>query len=420
MLLSAASKRRLLSDKAASCALRPVMSDRDGHRAAVPRRAAGHAEPGAAGQHELGGGRRGVAQGRRGPGVRHIKGGGGAAPIGAGAEVGAGQQLGGAAVGRGDPPRGVRQHDPLRRAFHGVGEARLGVPPFGLLALDPGPDGVAHPAHGAEQGAELVVAAGGNGRVEPAGGDARRGLGRRRHRAEDPPDQQRRDEGAEEERRHRARDGAVAGDDHRRAGLLALPEGVAGDHVDQHLEPLLGVRREGVEAVPVRRGLAVGGAGGGEPGEGGDVGVGGGAGHVLGGGAVGDDSEVLGHQLRQAGDAVLLEAPLPGVRGEAAAGGGGVHRREGRGGGAAVGGGDERLVEHGRDDPAGAADALRSEDAEADRDRGQQEEAGEDAEPEREAGASLPGCGPPSPHDTPVPRSPPSTTARISRLCNKV
>jgi hypothetical protein len=227
------------------------------------------------------------------------------------------------------------------------------VPP-GLLALDPGADGVAHPAHGVQKGAEFVSPAGGDGRVKPTGGDAGRGARRGRDRADHAPDQERRNQGAEQEGGHRPHRRPLAGGDHRRAGLLPLPESVAGDEVDERVEPFLGRRGQGGKAVPIRGVLVVGGAGGSDPGQRGGVGVGDGAGHGVGGRAIRDDPQVLSHEIDEAGDAVLLHPAR--VRGgsETPPGEGGVHGREARGGGACVGRGYQRLVEDGRDRRAGA------------------------------------------------------------------
>ena len=126
----------------------------------------------------------------------------------------------------------------------------------------------------------------------------------------------------------------------------------------------------------------VGGAGGADPGQRRRVGVGDGAGHAPGGGAVRDDPQVPGHQLRQAVEAVALRPARVGAGRQAPPGEGGFHRREIRGGGARVGRGHQGLVEDGSDGRAGPHHAPRRERAQAGRDGGQQQEAGEDAKPE--------------------------------------
>ena len=118
-----------------------------------------------------------------------MEGGSGAIPVLARREREVREQLGCAAVGRGDPAGGVRQHEAFGGSLHGFGQPRLRIEPGCLFAHHAGPEGIAGTAEGLEQGAELAADAAAipNRGVEPTRRDAGRRAGSRRERARHAP-----------------------------------------------------------------------------------------------------------------------------------------------------------------------------------------------------------------------------------------
>ena len=158
-----------------------------------------------------------------------------------------------------DPPGLIDHHDAFEGSLEGVGEMRLRRDALRDLLLHRPADVVAHDAHGGEEGAEFVRAAGRDRHAEVAGRDPRRDHGRIRHRPHDAPRQQESDEGRHGQGEQRAEqvDLRLAGDDG--PGLLPVDETVAGGVVDEEVEMLFGLGRMPVDDVPIGLpGLAAG------------------------------------------------------------------------------------------------------------------------------------------------------------------